>query len=120
MVGGTPREWSSSFVMPIYKKGERNDLANYRPIRLLDVIGKHYTKHLLLKLEEWVIEYNLLAPEQISFREGHSTLDHIFVLNHLNNKYAIASSGQLYVAFIDLKAAFYSIPRGRLWEKHKS
>ena len=35
-----PKGWESGIVMPLFKKGNRMDLNNYRGITLIDIVGK--------------------------------------------------------------------------------
>ena len=34
-----PKDWESGIVMPLFKKGDRMGLDNYREITLMDVVG---------------------------------------------------------------------------------
>ncbi len=35
-----PSAWKMALVTPIFKSGERSDMANYRPISILPVVSK--------------------------------------------------------------------------------
>ena len=59
---------------------------------------------------------NLLGEEQAGFREGYSTLDHIFTLHSLIDIY-LSKQKRLYCAFVDYKKAFDSVNRHALWSK---
>ena len=115
--GCIPNDWGLSVIIPIYKKGKKDDPANYRPISLLSTISKLYARHLQWKLRDWMEQENIIAEEQAGFREGRSTIDQASILQHLIEKYASNGTASLYVAFIDFRAAFDSIPRSKLWEK---
>ena len=115
--GYIPEDWGLSIIVPIYKKGGKDDPTNYRPISLLNTISKLYARHLQWKLEEWLRQENILADEQAGFREGRTTIDQCLVLQHLIEKYSSSKIASLYVAFIDFRAAFDSISRTKLWEK---
>ena len=63
----------SALVCPIFKKNDKTNCANYRPISLLSNIGKIFQRIMYTRLESFldlnVIIYNL----QFGFRKKHST-----------------------------------------------
>uniref|UniRef100_A0A803TZ01 Reverse transcriptase domain-containing protein n=1 Tax=Anolis carolinensis TaxID=28377 RepID=A0A803TZ01_ANOCA len=111
-----PRGWQMSIIVPIHKNGEKTNPKNYRPISLIDITAKIYSKYLLIKIEEWSNANNILCEEQSGFRQGRSTIDNCFVLQHIIQKYN-SRGMSLYTAFIDLSSAFDTICRNTLWEK---
>ncbi|ETE73692.1 hypothetical protein L345_00465, partial [Ophiophagus hannah] len=52
---------------------------------LFDITAKLYSKHILHKLEDRVIDNRLLGKEQAGFHLGYSSIDHCFAVFHLNN-----------------------------------
>lgn len=44
--GLIPSDWKLSVVVPIHKKGDKSDLQNYRPVSLLEIAAKLYSKYL--------------------------------------------------------------------------
>ena len=53
--------------------------------------------------------------KQAVFRQGYSTIDHIFTLLALTQK-QLLTHGKLYAAFTDFKKAFDFVGRTRLWD----
>lgn len=115
--GLIPATWLASVIVPIFKKGDPASPNNYWPINLLSFIGKLYSRYLLNKLISWTDLIGLPSREQIGFRPGSSTIDHIFALSFLASKYSEYHGTKLYSAFIDLRGAFDSIDRNILWRK---
>jgi hypothetical protein len=69
-----PSAWKHARVISILKPGK--DLAqpsSYRPISLLDTIGKLFERILLTKIQNELGECALLRDEQFVVRPGHST-----------------------------------------------
>ena len=60
--------------MPVYKKGPKTDLLNYRPISLTSVMCKILEKILVSNIVEHLEENKLLSPHQHGFRSGKSCL----------------------------------------------
>jgi len=81
--GTIPRDWRKSIIVSLYKRGEREEVGNYRSISLLCLAYKIYAEILRNKLEKMVEEKGLIPENQAGFRKGRSTIDNIFVLNHL-------------------------------------
>ena len=114
--GHFPEIWSEGYVIPLHKKGNTNDVENYRGITLLSTLGKLFTRVLNNRLGEWAESYGVLIEAQAGFRPGMSTIDNIFVLHGLIS-HVINSGNRLYCAFIDFTKAFDYIVRENLWYK---
>lgn len=69
--------------MPIYKRGDRMVPENYRGISLLCSAYKLYAELVRNKLEKEVQEKGILTERQPGFRKGRSTIDNIFILDHI-------------------------------------
>ncbi|KAK6762617.1 hypothetical protein RB195_023369 [Necator americanus] len=70
-----PDQWKTSRTVLVHKKGDREDLRNYRPICLLSVLYKLFTKIILTRISRTLDEAQ--PQEQAGFRQGFSCLDHI-------------------------------------------
>ena len=83
-----PTAWTIGIIKPIYKKkGDINNVENYRGITLLSCIGKLFTSLINTRLHKYLEQEKLLGEEQAGFRRNYSTLDHIFTLHILTNYY---------------------------------
>ena len=67
-----------------FKKGNRKDIKNYRPICLLSNMYKLFTKIITTRLEKKLDENQ--PREQAGFRSKYSTTDHIHAINQLKEK----------------------------------
>lgn len=76
-----PNTWSNILAKMIYKKGEKSDPANYRPIALVNYITKIFTQILATRLNKWIEDSNFLPEWQAGFRKNRSCIDNIFSLN---------------------------------------
>ncbi|KAK6765084.1 hypothetical protein RB195_025136 [Necator americanus] len=70
-----PDQWKTSRTVLIHKKGDREDLRNYRPICLQSVLYKVFTKIILTRISRTLDEAQ--PQEQAGLRQGFSCLDHI-------------------------------------------
>uniref|UniRef100_A0A7I5EED8 Reverse transcriptase domain-containing protein n=1 Tax=Haemonchus contortus TaxID=6289 RepID=A0A7I5EED8_HAECO len=70
-----PNLWRNSRMDILYKKGDRDDLCNYRPIGLLGVLYKLFTNIILIRLSRTLVEAQ--PVEQAGFRREIRCLDHI-------------------------------------------
>jgi hypothetical protein len=57
MMGEMPEEWKNSIILPVYKKGEKQKVENYREISLLNARYKLYTKILNEKFKAQTQQY---------------------------------------------------------------
>lgn len=109
----TPRQWSESDIILLYKKGDPNNISNYRPISLLPSIYKLFSSIIEKKIKESTEKYQPI--EQAGFRRGFSTVDHIHSLEMLIEKYQ-EFKRPLYIVFIDYQKAFDSLFHSSIWE----
>uniref|UniRef100_A0A914Q2U9 Reverse transcriptase domain-containing protein n=1 Tax=Panagrolaimus davidi TaxID=227884 RepID=A0A914Q2U9_9BILA len=110
-----PPELFYSKTILLYKKGNRLDIGNYRPISLLPVLYKLLTRVITNRVVAAVEVSHALPPEQAGFRKCYSTVDHIYSLNQVFEK-CREYNMPLYVIFIDFKKAFDSVELPAIWE----
>lgn len=62
-------------VVPIFKKGDRNNRNNYRGVCLLAMASRIIARVLASRVRWWAERMNLLDDTQAGFRQGRSTAD---------------------------------------------
>ncbi|XP_036142138.1 uncharacterized protein LOC105840937 [Monomorium pharaonis] len=79
---------------------------------------KIYTEVIRDRLERETEEKGLLPESQSGFRKGKSTVDNIFVLNHVVQREMGDKNKEerVYTFFADLKAAFDKMDRQTMWD----
>ena len=80
-------------------------------------MGKLFTFVLNKRLLNWDKVNSIITDAQFGFRPGFGTVDAIFVLQSLINKYLRKKGGRLYCCFIDYRKAFDFVNRSKLWIK---
>ena len=72
-------KWENSLkcgqIIPLHKKGSRNDTNNYRGVCLLPMASRILARVLSKRLRWWSEELGLLDENQSGFRPGRSTAD---------------------------------------------
>ena len=72
-LGQFPDPLKVAKVSPVYKKGDREQPGNYRPISVLPVLSKIFEKLVNNRLIEYLEKNDILYKHQYGFREGRST-----------------------------------------------
>ena len=103
--GFFPSRLKYSTVIPIFKTGDRLDIANFRPISLLISFSKIFEKIIYTRIYAHVVLNKILANEQYGFRNSLSTNNASYTLLHeilsaVNNKHTVGG------IFCDLSKAF--------------
>ena len=112
--GILPEAWLIGNIIPIFKnKGSKMEPQNYRPITLLSCLGKIFTSILNSRLCEYLDNFSILLENQAGFRQGYSTIDHIFSLYSLFELLKLKKK-KLYCIFVDFEKAFDFIQRNFL------
>ena len=111
--GNFPNCLKKAGILPLFKKGDRNNISNYRPISILPTLSKIIEKCIETRLLHYSSIYNIINPSQFGFQSGISSQDAIIYLteklyNNLNN---FSSSIGIY---IDFSKAFDTVNRSIL------
>jgi hypothetical protein len=103
--GTFPTRLKFSQVNPIFKKGNKAEISNYRPISLLTSFSKVFEKVIYKRSHYHVNSNNILAKEQYGFRNNSSI--EIASYNLINNIFK-ALNNNMWVGgiFCDLTKAF--------------
>ena len=112
--GVYPSFWREHCIKPIFKDGCCNDPLNYRGIALSSCLSKFFLRILHNRLEKYLELNNVICHEQIGFRKGNRTSDHILTLKTIIDK-AFKSSKRIHLCFIEFRKVFDTINRGALF-----
>ena len=114
--GVVPNGLKSAIVKPLYKKGSRLDVGNYRPVSILPTISKIMERAVYLQMEKHLKDKNILYEFQSGFRASYSTDT---CLINLQDGIRIDISQGKYVGMVlmDLQKAFDTVDHDILLEK---
>ncbi|KAK6765261.1 hypothetical protein RB195_025264 [Necator americanus] len=102
--------WNTSKTVLLYKNGDPQDIGNYRPIYLLSVVCKLFTRIILNMIENTLDEGQ--PCERAGFRKEFSTIDHIHTVSKLievsRDKMSLCLTFDLKKALIKLKLSYRS------------
>jgi len=114
--GQHPDIFKVAKTIPIFKKGSRQTVSNYRPICLLSNLNKILEKLIFSRLYTFLESHKCLYSLQFGFRAKHS-IDHALIditeniRNALDNKYFACG------IFVDLQKAFDTVNHNILLNK---
>lgn len=77
---------------------------------------KLYASILAERLGKEVEDKNILSETQAGFGKERSTMDNIYILNHVIQREIRRKGGRIFGFFMDLKSAFDKVDRKILWE----
>ena len=114
--GTVPRDWTLGRVVPIYKKGSKQDPGNYRPVSLTSVIGKVLESLIRDKVMLHLTANGLLSDHQHGFRPKRSCSTNLVdVLDDWSR--ILECRSPLDVVYLDFRKAFDTVPHRRLLYK---
>ena len=106
--------WKHAFVVPIFKAGDRQDIANYRPISILSTLAKVMDCIVSRRIMEFLGPK--IVAQQHGFFKGWSTVTNLLLFsNYVNTSFE--GHTQVDTIFIDDSKAFDSVNHKRLCQK---
>ena len=87
-----PNRLKYAIKRPLFKKGNKNDMSNYRPISILTSFPKLFEKIMQTRLLKHLTDHNVLSKEKYGFITKLKTDNATYqlpneILNVLNNIY---------------------------------
>ena len=117
--GCIPCDWTLARVVPIHKKGDRQDPSNYRPVSLTAIPCKVLESLIRDQLLTHLTEQGLLSEHQHGFRPRRSCSSQLLeVLESWTRE--LEDSSPIDVVYLDFRKAFDSVPHSRLLAKLQS
>ena len=103
--GIIPEDMKIQSITPIFKKGDKSDPANYRPISLTSHLIKIFERVIRKNLVHHLEKNNILSNKQHGFRKGRSCLTHL--LKHVDDIIQSLLNGNDHdVIYLDFAKAF--------------
>ena len=116
MEGHVPVDWRHANVAPIYKKGQKYDAANYRPVSLTCIISKVMEHIICSSLMKHANRHGMFYDLQHGFRDKRSCETQLleFTQDVASN---MQDGTQTDVCVLDFSKAFDKVGHRRLLEK---
>ena len=69
-----PDDWKKGNIVPIFKKGDKQNIKNYWPVFLLSIYCKIFERIIYHNMLKYFLDNNLITPKQSGFRPGDSCI----------------------------------------------
>ena len=117
--GELPEEWKLAEVTAVFKKGDKQNPGNYRPISLTCILCKVLESLVRDAIQSHMEDLNLYSTCQYGFRKNRScTTQLLKVMDDFSN---FTENGDTFdTVYLDFKKAFDTVPHERLLTKLKA
>ena len=114
--GVVPDDLKSAGVVPLFKKSDKTEVGNYRPVSILSIISKVFQKVVYDQIESYLNDKKLLYKFQSGFRTRYSTDT---CLIHLTDflKFQMDKGNLIGMVLLDLQKAFDTVDHSILLMK---
>ena len=109
----TPEDWKKVTIKVIHKKGDVENVSNYRPICSLSALYKLFSTILYGRL--YPVRDQKQAEDQAGFRKSYQTTDHFATCRLIEQK-CHERGIKMWTATVDFTKAIDSISRKSIWD----
>lgn len=117
--GEFPNDLKGARVIPLYKKGSKQDPSNYRPVSILSSLSKIIEKIMYEQIDQYLLSQNILYEFQSGFRKSHSTDSCLLFLTDLIKR-EVDKGNLCGMVMLDLQKAFDTVDHSVLLYKLKA
>ena len=114
--GRLPKIWKSANIVPIFKKGDRAEAVNYRPISLTCICCKLLEHVIRSQLMKHLNSHRILHNLQHGFREERCYETQLLALSH-EKLLSMQNGNQNELIVMDFSKAFDNVAHNRLLYK---
>ena len=111
-----PEDWRTANIVPVFKKGDKKQALNYRPISLTSVVCKLIESIVRDHIMDYFITNHLFSTQQYGFLKGRNTMLQLIKIIDMWTD-MLEEGGQIDVIYADLEKAFDKVPRNRLFQE---
>ncbi len=116
VTGSIPKLWSCANVVPLFKKGNKLDPTNYRPVSLTSIVCKIMERIIRDQMMVYLVENNLISKEQHGFVNNKSCITNLLETLDLITQ-AFGEDYSIDILFLDFAKAFDSVSHVKLLKK---
>ena len=116
--GSVPEDWSKATVAAIYKKGNKMEPSNHRPVSLTCILCKIMEHVVFSHMASHMEDNKILTFRQHGFRPGYSCETQLVSAFH-EWASCLEDCGQTDIKLLDFSKAFDHVPHSRLMLKLK-
>ena len=117
--GTFPDSLKIAKTIPIFKKGSKLLVSNYRPISLLSNVNKILEKLMYSRIYDFLTKFGILYDLQFGFRSRHSTSHALINIIDQINK-SLDNKKSVCGLFVDFQKAFDTVNHSILLDKLKN
>ena len=114
--GKLPSEWKKANVTAIFKKGDKSQANNYRPVSLTSIVCKILESFIRDSIQDFFENLGLYSKCQHGFRKKKSCTTQLLEVMEDFSK-LFDKNENFDVIYLDFKKAFDSVPHHRLVKK---
>ena len=100
-------------IIPIFKKGDKQAVFNYRSISLLPIVSKIFERIIFDTIFNYINQNSFFNPNQSGFRPGDSCIHQLISITHdIHKSFDVNPSQEVRGLFLDISKAF-----DRVWDE---
>ena len=111
--GSIPTNWLQAVICPIFKKGDKSDPSNYRPVSLTSIICKMLERIIVVHIIKHLEANHLNCTQQHGFQIGKSVTTNLLQALNVWTE-ALMHNIPIDILYMDYAKAFDTVPHQRL------